>query len=285
MDKMRKYIVMALLAGGVFTSCGEYTKMIKGADYEYKYEAAKSFFGSGQYSKASVLLEELVNIMKGLPTGQESLYMLAMTYYNSGDYVTAAHHFTTYYNTYPKGDYTEQARFHCGKALYLDTPEPRLDQSSTYKAIQELQVFLEFFPSSPRFHEAQNMIYELQDKLVYKEYLNAQLYYNLGSYTGNLAFTPEGQITGNNFQACYITVQNILKDFPYTKLREDLSVLSLRAQYKLAMESVEDKKDERMRKAVDEYYAFKNEYPESKYMDEVEKIYKHLKKYLKDINE
>ena len=198
---MRKYIYMALLASGMFVSCGEYTKVLKSADNDYKYEAAKSFFGNGEYTKATVLLEELVTPMKGLPTAQESLYMLAMSYYNLADYITAAHHFTTYYNTYPKGDYSEQARYFCGKALYLDTPEPRLDQSSTYKAIQELQLFLEFFPSSSHFHEAQNMIYELQDKLVYKEYLNAKLYYDLGSYTGNLAFTLDvlhGNVTSRH---------------------------------------------------------------------------------------
>lgn len=84
--------------------------------------------------------------------------MLAMTYYNQGDYVTASHYFNTYYTTYPRGTYTELARFFSGKALYLDTPEPRLDQSSTYKAIQELQMFMEYFPTSSRKEIAQNMI-------------------------------------------------------------------------------------------------------------------------------
>ena len=76
-----------------------------------------------------------------------------------------------------------------------------------------------------------------------------------------------------------------MKDFPYTKMREDLSILSLRAQYKLAAESVEEKKDERMRKALDEYYAFKNEFPESKYENEADKLYKNMKKFLKDITD
>ena len=49
-----------------------------------------------------------------------------MTYYNQGDFITASHYFTTYYNTYPRGVYTEQARYFSGKALFLDTPEPRL---------------------------------------------------------------------------------------------------------------------------------------------------------------
>ena len=278
---MKKYIIIALVSGSVLTSCGEYNKVLKSTDYEYKYEAAKSYFGKGQNTKAAAILEELITILKGTDKAEESLYMLGMTYYNQGDFITASHYFSTYYNTYPRGTYTEQARFYSGKALFLDTPEPRLDQSSTYKAIQELQMFMEYFPASNRHQEAQQMIFDLQDKLVMKDYMAARLYYDLGSYTGNSSYST----TGNNYLACIVTAQNALKDYPYTKLREDISILLLRAKYDMAKESVEEKKEERMRDAIDEYYAFKNEFTESKYTKEVENIYKDAKKYVKEINE
>ena len=278
---MKKYIIIALVSGSVLTSCGEYNKVLKSTDYEYKYEAAKSYFGKGQNTKAAAILEELITILKGTDKAEESLYMLGMTYYNQGDFITASHYFSTYYNTYPRGTYTEQARFYSGKALFLDTPEPRLDQSSTYKAIQELQMFMEYFPASNRHQEAQQMIFDLQDKLVMKDYMAARLYYDLGSYTGNSSYST----TWNNYLACIVTAQNALKDYPYTKLREDISILLLRAKYDMAKESVEEKKEERMRDAIDEYYAFKNEFPESKYTKEVENIYKDAKKYVKEINE
>ena len=200
-------------------------------------------------------------------------------------YYSSLSHFTTYYNTYPKGTYTELARFHAGKSLFLDTPEPRLDQSSTYSAIQELQMFMEFFPNSERKSEVQIMMFNLQDKLVMKEYLSAKLYYDLGTYVGNASYTNDRRINGNNFLACITTAQNILKDYPYSSMREDVSILLLRAKYKLGSESVEEKKEERMREAIDEYYAFKNEFPESKYMKEVEDIYKDASKYVKELNE
>ena len=275
---MKKYIVLALLSAGVFSSCGEYNKVLKSTDYEYKYEAAKSYFAKGQNSKAATLLEDLALIMKGTSNAEESAYMLAMTYYNQGDYITASHYFNTYYTTYPRGTYTELARFYSGKALYLDTPEPRLDQSSTYKAIEELQMFIEYFPESDRKELAQNMIFELQDKLVEKEFLSALLYYDLGSYTGNTVYSS----TGNNYQAAVVTAQNILREYPYTKRREDLSILILRAKYDMAKESVPEKKEDRMRETIDEYYAFINEFPESKYKSEVERIFKDASKFVKD---
>jgi outer membrane protein assembly factor BamD len=277
---MKKYIFIALLSGTMLTttSCGEYNKVLKSTDYEYKYEAAKGYFGKGQYTRSATLLEDLVTILKGTPSAQESVYMLGMSYFNQGDYVTASHYFTTYYNSYPRGTYTELARYYSGKALYLDTPEPRLDQTSTYPAIQELQMFMEYFPGSRHQEEAQQMIFTLQDKLVMKDYMAAKLYYDLGSYTGNSSYTT----TGNNYQACIVTAQNALRDYPYTQLREDLSILILRAKYDMAKESVEEKKEERMRETIDEYYAFKNEFPDSKYTKEVENVYKDCRKYVKE---
>ena len=267
---MKKNILITLLAALLLSSCGEYNKLMKSTDYEYKYEAAKNYFAKGQYNRAATLLNELIAILKGTDKAEESLYMLGMSYYNQNDYQTAAQTFTQYYNVYPRGTFTELARFHAGKALYLDTPEPRLDQSGTYNAIQQLQMFLEYFPNSAKKDEAQNMIFALQDKLVMKEYLSAKLYYNLGNYLGN------------NYESCVITAQNALKDYPYTNMREDLSILILRAKYEMAVFSVEDKREERYREAVDEYYAFKNEFPESKYMKDADRIFKEAQKILKD---
>lgn len=259
---MKKYFVLILLAAFVFSSCGEYNKLLKSTDYEYKYEAAKNYFAKGQYTKSITLLNELITILKGTDKAEESLYMLAMSYYNQKDYSTAAQSFMTYYNSYPRGTYAELARFHSGKALYLDTPEARLDQSGTYLAIQELQMFMEYFPQSPKKTEAQEMIFNLQDKLVLKDYLAARLYYNLGTYMGN------------NYMSCVVTAQNALKDYPYTKMRENLSILVLQAKYEMAINSIEEKKDERYRETIDEYYAFKNEFPESKFLKDAERIFK-----------
>ena len=253
---MKKNIIITLLAAATLTSCGEYNKLLKSTDYEYKYEAAKNYFAKGQYNRSATLLNELITILKGTDKAEESLYMLGMSYYNQKDYQTAAQTFITYFNA--------------GKALFLDTPEPRLDQSSTYQAIQQLQMFMEYFPNSTKKQEAQDMIFALQDKLVLKELYSARLYYNLGNYLGN------------NYESCVITAQNALKDYPYTDYREELSILVLRARHEMAIYSVEDKKMDRYRETIDEYYAFKNEFPESKYLKEAEKIFNESQKVIKD---
>ena len=53
----------------------------------------------------------------------------------------------------------------------------------------------------------------------------------------------------------------------------------------MARESVLEKKEDRMRETIDEYYAFKNEFPESKYTKEVENIFKEASKFVGSVEE
>jgi outer membrane protein assembly factor BamD len=267
---MKKNNIIAFIILLAFASCAQYNKVVKSTDYEYKYEAAKQYFVDGKYSRASFLLSDLITILKGSDKAEESLYMLGMCYYNQADYATSAQYFKTYYNTYPRGDYAQEAHFRAGLALYLDSPEPRLDQTDTYGAINEMQVFMEYYPKSKYMKKAEEVLFALQDKLVEKEFISANLYFNLGNYMGN------------NYRSCIITAKNALKDYPYTDMREELCFLILKARYEMAKNSVEKKKKSRFRETVDEYYAFKNEFPESKYNKEAERIFKKTSKYLNE---
>lgn len=265
---MRLYIPIIIVVL-LFSSCHlSYNEVLKTTDYDYKYEAAKEYYVAGQYSKAFEILEEVVMPLKGTEKAEESLFMLGLCYFNLRDYETSVLYFDRYVKSYSKGEYTEAARFYSGKASYLESPDPRLDQTPTYNAISKLQEYLDFYPYSERKSEVNDMIFNLQDRLIQKEYLAAKLYYNLGSYNGNCT---NG---GSNYEACIITAENALKAYPYTTLREEFFIMILRARYYLASHSVEEKLDLRFRETVEEYYGFKNEFPESKYMKEAENIYK-----------
>ena len=199
---MKKVVFLLMMMTVLLSSCGEYNKILKSTDYELKYSYAKKYFNAKQYSKSATLLDELVTIIKVSSYNKKSLYLLAQSYYGQKDYQTASQYFETYYTTYPKGEFTELSRFYSGYGLYLDSPDPRLDQSQTYKAIEQLQLYLEYYPQSERAEEAQNIMFELQEKLAYKELMATRLYFNLGTYMGN------------NFQSCVITAQNALKNYP-----------------------------------------------------------------------
>jgi outer membrane protein assembly factor BamD len=252
-------LTIILSAALLFTSCAsEFNKVYKSQDYKYKYEYAKECFANGKYTRAITLLNELITLAKGSDNAQESLYMLAMAQYNTKDYENAATTFKRYMSNYPKGYYAEMAEYYIGQSLYMSTPEPRLDQSQTVAAITSFQEYLDLFPDAKMKQTAQQRLFELQDKLVQKELYNAQLYFDLGHYFGNCSSG------GNNYEACVITAQNALKDYPYSKLRENFAVLVMKSKFEIAQQSVEEKKLERYQDAEDECYGFINEYPDSK---------------------
>ena len=272
---MKKNILITFILSLLLTSCAqEYNQVYKSTDYTYKYEYAKECFAKGKYSFAVPLLQDLVTIQKGTDNAQECLYMLAMAEYGMRDYQAASEAFKKYYQTYPNGEYAEMASFYIGQSLYEGTPEPRLDQTPTVAAIAAFQDYLDLYPNGKMKGTAQQRLFALQDKLIRKEYLNAKLYYNLGSYFGNC-----GNDGGNNYEACIITAQNALNDFPYSSLREEFAILVMKGKYELAQMSVEEKKVQRYQDAEDECYGFINEYPDSKERSTAEKYIEKCKQF------
>ena len=256
---MKKNILLLILTALVFSSCAKtFNAVLKSNDYEYKYEYAKEMYALGKYTNAIAVLQDIVTILKGTENGEESLFMLGMCEFHNKNYETSAEYFRKYFKSYPKGIYAEPACYYIGESLYYSTPEPRLDQSETMTAISAYQEFLDIYTDSKLKYKAQDRMMQLQDKLVKKEFLSAQLYYNLGSYFGNCL---DG---GNNYEACIITAQNALNDYPYCQNREAFALLIMKSKYHLAKQSVEAKQEDRYRDAEDECYGFINEYPDSK---------------------
>ncbi len=258
---MKQIGLLASLLLLLLTSCGEYNFLLKSTDPDFKYSYAKKYYNQKKYVRSATLLEEVVHYLRGRPEAEESLYLLAMSYYYQKDYVTASEYFKTYYNTYPKGEFTENTRFYGAYGLYLDSPDSRLDQTQTFESISQFLMYLEYYPQSPRAKQAQEILFELQEKIAYKEYLGAKLYYNLGTYLGN------------NYAACIITAENALKSYPDTKYREELIYLTMCSKYELAIVSIDERLQSRYRDVVDEYYNYMNEFPEGKYIKQIKKYY------------
>lgn len=275
---MNKNNIIALSLAALFSGCASQVESIrKSADKTYQYEFAKQCFAQGKFSDAVTLLSELVTAQKGRENAQESLYMLAMAEYCNRDYESASATFKKYFQSYPKGDFAEQASFYVGQSLFESMPDPRLDQSATIGAINAYQNFMDYFPDSYLHDEAQKKLFILQDNLVMKEYLSAELYYNLGGYFGNINSNTE-----SNYESCIVTAQNALKTYPYTSLREKFSLLIMKSKFELAQNSSEEKRLDRYRDAEDECYGFLNEFPESAECKTAEKFIAKCKKITND---
>jgi outer membrane protein assembly factor BamD len=265
---MKKYFIY-IVGFLILTSCGSYQKLLKSNDDEAKFAAAKKYFSEKKYSKSATLFGDLVQSYKNLRQGEEVLYLLAESLMGMKDYYSASEYYITYIKTYPRGYHTLDCKYMVGYCYYLDSPEVRLDQSATYKAIASLSEFTQVYPDSEKADDAYKLIAELEDKLAYKGFLEAKLYYNLGTYLGN------------NYRSAMITAENILKEYPNTTYRENLSFLILRAKYQEAALSVTDKKSQRFSEVIDEFYKYSVEFPTSKNSAEATRMMKESKKHTK----
>lgn len=265
---MKIRILSALLMVLLLASCGEYNKILKSRDPEEKYTYAKKYFDEKKYGRTTTLLEEILTSYTGTSKEQEILYLLGQSYFLNKDYTTATVYYNRYVAKFPKGEFTELARFNSAYGLYLDSPDARLDQSNTIKSIQGFQDFLEYYPQSDKAPEAQNKMFEMQEKLAYKEYLSARLYYNLGLYMGN------------NYESCVVTSREALKSYPFSAFVEEFQILIVRSKYELAANSVEEKKPVRYREVMDEHFNYKNMFPTGKYLKETDKYYRQALKAL-----
>ncbi len=245
-------------------SCSGYEKLIKSSDYKLKYKKAFEYYNDEDFVKAQTLLEQLIPVYGGTKQADSVNFFHAMCYYNMEDYMLAGHYFKTFASTFGNSEYAEEAEFLSAYCSFKNSPRPSLDQTSTYEAMQNFQMFLINYPNTNRKELCLEYVKELQDKLVEKSYLSAKLYFDLGVYKSSI-----------------VALNNSLNEYPDTKHREEIMFLILKSRYLLADRSVEDKKMERFQAALDEYYSFAGEFPESEYKQEAEKIFDKTSSVLK----
>lgn len=253
----RSYLI--LIFSILLASCGDFNKIVKSTDYEYKYKKALEYYEAKDYTHANSLFQDLVYVFRGTSRGDELYYYYAKSCYLSSDYTLANHYFKTLTEQYPRSKHAEESQFLAAMCSYKESPNPKLDQEVTQKAIDAFQLFINLYPFSKNVEEATIRIDELHEKLVMKSFLNAKLYFDMDYY-----------------KAAIVALENNLKEFPDSKYREDVKYLLFKSKYLLADNSIEEKKRERLNAARDEYYNFVDEFPDSKFTKEVNRDFKQI---------
>ncbi|MCQ2332580.1 MAG: outer membrane protein assembly factor BamD [Paludibacteraceae bacterium] len=252
----------------MMTGCSSYAKLQKSDDYELKFRMAKNYLQERRYIRAISLLEDVMPNFRGTSQAEDIIYLLGKSYMladsksTASNYLSASEYFESYLRNYPKGKYAEEVRFQIAYCYYLDSPDVRLDQTATENAIYSFNEYIEFYPAGTYVEDAYRYLNEMEDKMAEKIFVSAKLYYDLGLYGGN------------NYKACVVTAENMLKEYPDSKFREDAVFLILKAKAKEAQLSVAEKQKERYSEVVDEYYRYVNEFQNGKYVKEAGRILK-----------
>lgn len=263
--RFRLNILLILLV--LLSSCGEYEKLLKSTDYDLKKEKVREYFNDGQYARTTELLGQLIPRYRASEEAEELNWMNAQSYYHMEDYYSAGAYFKSYNDQYPYGKYAEESAFLGALCDYYLSPRPELDQEYTRSAIEGFSVFITRYPYSPRIDECKTLLNELEEKLVEKSYLNAKLYYDMKKY-----------------RAAITALTNSLKDYAESEYREEMMFLKLSSLFLFAENSLASRQRERYQDTLDDYYSFMEEFPESEYMREVDRIYRRTNDYLQAVS-
>lgn len=243
------------------TSCDDYQKVVKSPNPEYKYKRAVQYYENEEYYKANPLFEELIPLYRGTDKGEKIYYYWCYTNYYEDYLLTAAFHFKKFAKTYPNSEYAQDALFMSAYCNYLQSPNPTLDQTPTRMAIDELQVFVNTYPESPLVDSANSLVDRLALKLETKDFLNSKQYYTIKRY-----------------KAAVVALNNFMQAYPLSRYKEEAKLLILKSYYELAINSIEEKKEERFDKGIEAYYDFIDNFADSNRLNEAETIYAKLVK-------
>jgi len=235
----------------VLASCNSYQKLLKGSDNDLKYEKAISYYEAKDYYRALQLFDQLNAFFKGTDKAERIAYYYAYCYYNQDDYLMGNYYFKRFASGYPNSPYAEECAYMAAYCNYQESPRSNLDQTSTYDALKELQLFINKYPKSDKVARANELMDELRSKLEKKDYDIGMLYFNMDDYKASIQI-----------------FKNLVKDYPDSKHREEILYYILKSNYKYASKSIAVKRKERFTAAVESYDDLATSFPKSEYLKE-----------------
>ena len=143
--KHKKHLLFLSIVLLLF-SCGEYLKVLKSSDVDYKYKKAIEYYEKEDFARAMPLFRELTTMLRATKKSEEVMYYLAYCHYNNSDFITSSYLFKNYVSTFPNGSHLEECFFMGAYCVYLESPSFSLDATYTQKAIGELQEYINKYP-------------------------------------------------------------------------------------------------------------------------------------------
>lgn len=267
-----KNIVYIFLIALVFSSCSEFQKALKSEDTATKFQLGTELFDAGKYSKANRLFSQIVPSYRGKPQAEKLMYMYSMSYYYMKDYHLAGYQLERFESSYPKSEKAEETLFLSAKSYYMLSPIYSKEQKETKEAIEKLQLFINKYPDSQYLAEANALIKELDYKLEKKAFEIAKQY------------STTAYFEASDYEAAIKAFENFLLDYPGSSFREQAMYYRLETAQKLALNSVEYKKEERLNTALGYFNTFKKYFPESQFIGEAERVNQDVQNELQKYN-
>ncbi|MCA6422923.1 MAG: outer membrane protein assembly factor BamD [Flavobacterium sp.] len=251
----------------LISSCSDFQKALKSEDTSIKFIEATKMYEAKKYAKALRLFEQIAPAYKGKPQAERMFYMYAQSLYKTEQYYLAGYQFESFVSSYPKSEKVEESAFLGAKCFSELSPVYTLDQTDTYKAIDKLQNFIDIYPESTNVAEANLLVKALREKLELKAYQNAIIYNNISDY-----------------KAAMVAFDNFIINFPGTPYKEKALFYKLESAYNLAINSYQNKMEERLISAKAAYTGFVKYYNNSEYKPKADEMLARIENDLKQFS-
>jgi outer membrane protein assembly factor BamD len=240
-----------------FIGCGDYQKVLKSTDPELKWTKAQEYFADERCMQSLPLLQELIGLFRGTERMEDVYFMYAEAQLCIGDWYMGRYSMRNFAKTFPNSERAEEAEFQAALCSYRLSPGPELDQSETAMAMDELQLFLDRYPSTDLKDSCNSMILKLRGKLETKAWNSAKLYFTTGKY-----------------QSASKALKHFMDDWPASRFAEEAQFLVLKSQFLYAEQSTLRRQAERYADAIESYFTFAARFPESPLLREAEQFHR-----------
>ncbi len=110
------------------------------------YTRALKQYNKQDYQEAALGLESLLFTSRATALEDDVLYLLAQTYYQSGQYLLATEMFARLQQQMPASPYARASQFMIAKSYEKLSPPVGLDQQPTRKAIENFALYMDLYP-------------------------------------------------------------------------------------------------------------------------------------------
>ena len=250
---MRILLFLSILF--LLNGCHGISKVLKNPDPNYKLRMAEQYYVKKKYTYAQQIFEDIMPFFKTGKEFEDIYYKYAYCAFYQEDYTNAENLYKTFLEIFPNSSRSEEIDYMRAFCYYKQSPKSELDQTNTIKSMGMMQIFINTHPGSTRVKEASDIIDICRAKLEKKDFLNAQLYYDIGQ-----------------FRAAGGAFASLLNAFPESTKADEYHYMIIKSNYRFADElSVESKQVERFEQVILQCTDFIDRYPDSKLKSEVER--------------
>lgn len=247
------YISLTLLVLG---GCNSYQRTLKSKDVNYKLTKANEYYDKKKYEQANAIYESLIPVMTHTRNAEPLYLRYAWSFYYMKDYLSASYHFKNFTDMYSSSPDADECEYMYGVSLFKMSPKSSLDQTNTAKSLEALQSYINTHPNSKHTDEASKYITECLAKMEDKEAKAAELYYKIGHH-----------------KAAGMAFKSVLTNYPESGNGDYYHYMMIKSFYSYAKSSIKDKQEERYASALNAYQELKENYPQSKYLQDAGKYH------------